>query len=185
MNDTFSIVATAMPRRQVDPFWIRCIVVGVILALLAGGFAMFVTHAQSAADARRVALEATIRRQDQAQAEELARQAETAALDQQATANTDVALERARAILTASGSLAAAGPVGLSRSRSLPIFVDGPSTAPSVVSVVAAGSSWAAATMGPSGTCYWVLLRADGTTSYGTGSVCTGRAALGAVDPSW
>jgi hypothetical protein len=88
-------------------------------------------------------------------------------------------------VLSSQGSLAAAGPSELARSQPSLVFVDGPSTAGSIISVLATGSSWAAATMAPSGTCYWIRLDADAATAYGTGTTCTGRAALAAADPSW
>ena len=201
MNDTFSIVAPVMPRRHLDPFLVRLAAVGLLLAVLAGAFATFVVTEQRNADARRAGLEARIRTLDEARAQQLAAQAEaaqrhaitggalpagvTTLLDEQARANAEAALARARSILSSHASLATAGAAALARMQPSLVFVDGPSTAPSIISVDATGSAWAAATMAPSGTCYWVLLDAAGTTSYGTGDTCTGRAALAAADPSW
>ena len=51
--------------------------------------------------------------------------------------------------------------------------------APSV-SVSAAATTWAAARMSASGTCYWIKDVSTGATTYGTGT-CTGTAALGAA----
>jgi hypothetical protein len=185
MNDTFSIVAPVMPRRRVDPFWVKLAVASLLMVTLACAFATFVVNAQRTADTRRAALEAQIRSQGQARAMQLAVQAQAAAMDQQARANVGAALVRARAVLSSHGSLVSAGPNELARSQPSLVFVDGPSTAASIISVLAAGSTWGAATMAPSGACYWIRLDADGATSYGTGETCTGRAALAAADPSW
>ena len=65
------------------------------------------------------------------------------------------------------------------------LFVDGPSTGPSVVSVYAGAAGWAAAVGGAHGTCYWVAVALDGRTRYGTGTPCTGMAALAADRGAW
>ncbi len=56
--------------------------------------------------------------------------------------------------------------------------------APSV-SVSAAATTWAAARMSASGTCYWIKDVSTGATTYGTGATCTGTAALGAALPAF
>lgn len=63
-------------------------------------------------------------------------------------------------------------------------FTEGPSTGPGVVSVQAGTTAWAAAEMSGSGTCLWVKI-VDGQQSFGTGTPCTGQAAMGAAEPSW
>jgi len=65
------------------------------------------------------------------------------------------------------------------------LFVDGPSTGPSVVSVYAGAAGWAAAVGGAHGICYWVAVALDGRTRYGAGTPCTGMAALAADRSSW
>ena len=52
------------------------------------------------------------------------------------------------------------------------------------MSVAASGGRWAGAVMGTSGTCYWVRLGHTGTT-FGSGELCTGFAALSADDTAW
>ena len=58
--------------------------------------------------------------------------------------------------------------------------------APSV-SVSAAATTWAAARMSASGTCYWIKDVSTGATTYGTGAAgtCTGTDALGAAATSF
>jgi type IV pilus assembly protein PilA len=48
------------------------------------------------------------------------------------------------------------------------------------LSVSAAATTWAAARMSASGTCYWIKDTSTGGTTYGSGT-CTGTAALGAA----
>jgi hypothetical protein len=201
MNDTFSIVAPVMPRRQVDPFGVKLAITGVILLLLASAFGSFVVHEERAADARRAALEAQIRAQDQARATALAAQADAALTaedpvselppavaqlaDVQARMNASTALAVARQAVSSGGNLEQAGVAELARAQPSLTFVDGPSTAPTIVSVAASASVWAAAVMGPSGTCYWVALRPDANALFGSGDACTGQAALAAGRTSW
>ena len=49
------------------------------------------------------------------------------------------------------------------------------------------GSEWGAATLSDSGTCYFIRLRTDGSTLYGSSSSrpCTGSGALGVQDREW
>ncbi|MEZ5247141.1 MAG: prepilin-type N-terminal cleavage/methylation domain-containing protein [Acidimicrobiales bacterium] len=49
------------------------------------------------------------------------------------------------------------------------------------------GSEWGAATLSDSGECFYIRLRADGSTLYGhaSGSSCTGSKALGVGDSEW
>jgi hypothetical protein len=49
---------------------------------------------------------------------------------------------------------------------------------PGIVSVAADRDAWAAAVLGPSGTCYWIRTDANGLVATGTSSECTGLAAL-------
>ena len=64
-------------------------------------------------------------------------------------------------------------------------FTSGPSNAPETVSYAVSGEGFGAAVLSESGTCWWVHLDASGVTTYGSGSPCTGSAAMAASDPSW
>ena len=57
-------------------------------------------------------------------------------------------------------------------------FVDGPSTAPRLVSVASTADTWAAAVQGSGGMCHWIRVTSAGNVSHGTGLECTGTAAL-------
>jgi hypothetical protein len=58
-------------------------------------------------------------------------------------------------------------------------YVTGASTGPNVISVAATATDWGAAVQSASGTCFYLHLGASGAHT-GTGSTCTGQAALSA-----
>jgi hypothetical protein len=197
MDDAFRMVAAQMPRtRRLSPFAVRVSALAVVTVLLVAAFAMFVVSAQRDADARRAALAVAQRAEAKAEAQAAAadlRPSDPAAADPaavgdmldaraQAAAATAVGAARESA---AGGSIADATPSALMSRAPTALFIDGPSTGPSVVSVYAGAAGWAAAVHGAHATCYWVAVATDGRTRYGTGSVCTGMAALAADKPAW
>ena len=105
-------------------------------------------------------------------------------VDAPARADARTALATAREAARGRSTFADAGPGQLSALERSLIFTDGPSPAPGIVSVAASGGRWAGAVMGTSGTCYWVRLGHTGTT-FGSGELCTGFAALSADDAAW
>jgi hypothetical protein len=64
-------------------------------------------------------------------------------------------------------------------------FTSGSSTGPTSVAYQAETSAFGVAVLSESGACWWGKVEESGTTSYGNGAPCTGRAALGASAPSW
>jgi hypothetical protein len=64
-------------------------------------------------------------------------------------------------------------------------FTSGPSGDATSVSYAARPDAFGAAVMSTSGTCWWVSIDADGVISYGSGTPCTGQAAMAASAPSW
>lgn len=64
-------------------------------------------------------------------------------------------------------------------------FTSGPSNGPATVSYAVTGSEFGAAVRSESGTCWWVRIAAGSETTYGSGSTCTGSAAMAASAPSW
>lgn len=197
MDDAFRMVAARMPRsRRLTPFATRVVALLVVTGLLVAAFAMFVVSAQRTADGRRAMLEATQRAEAEANAQAAA--AEIGASDQgtadpNAVGNMLDAHAQAAAMtaVEAAGQIAVNGPGDGATPNALTaiaptvLFVDGPSTGASVVSVYAGTAGWAAAVHGAHDTCYWVAIDADGRTRFGTGSVCTGMAALAADRPAW
>jgi hypothetical protein len=64
------------------------------------------------------------------------------------------------------------------------MYTDGASTGPDVISVKGSGSEWGAAALSSSGTCLWVHL-SSGAVTFGSGTPCTGSAAMAADSSSW
>lgn len=187
MDDTFTFVAPVMPRRQIDPFAWRLAVTAVVTVVTIGAFANFVIRHEHAADVQRTLLQQQVERADAARAAHVTAQADTAAitLDQQARDSADHAVTLARGVIEKTSVPSDAGPFQLSGIQPSLLFVDGPSTSPGVVSIATTDAAWAAAVRGPSGACYWVRLSSGGETTYGTGRLCTGAAAMSATGAVW
>jgi hypothetical protein len=64
-------------------------------------------------------------------------------------------------------------------------FVSGPSNDPKTISYATDASGFGAAVRSESGTCWWVKIDTNSVTTYGSGSPCTGSAAMAASAPSW
>ncbi len=191
MDDTFTFVAPVLPRRQVDPFALKLAIAATAFVALVGSFGSFVVGRERAADGERAALEASVVAEEQARVEMLLSEAPGSDATVAANAADEPARQAARraaelaVAATTAGSYALAGPAQLTTGEPTLLFVDGPSTTPTVVSVVAERDAWGAAVMGSSGTCYWIAVAGGGATTYGTGSTCTGVAALAAAATSW
>jgi len=201
VSDTFTFIAPVMPRHRADPFAVKLVTFGVVLLVLICAFAMFVVAKERSADARHAALEDTRRAQEQANADRLAMIPDAAvALDPIATAPVSggvaklldgqarSAAERALALARGAlgrGDLAALGAAQLAEADPTLLFVDGASTAPSIVSFAVSGGVWAAAVMGPSGACYGVSIDTHGVVRYDRSRPCTGQAALAAARTTW
>lgn len=196
MDDAFRMVAAHVPRtRRLTPFAARATATLVVLGVLVTWFSMFVISAQHNADIRRARLTATQRAEEAAKAQAAAA-IETAdptlpdtatvgnMLDERARTAATAALDAARRVASA-GSVADATSNALTALDQTAIFVEGPSTGPSVVSVYAGDAGWAAAVHGAKDTCFWIAATADGQTRYGSGKACTGMAALAADRPGW
>jgi cell division septation protein DedD len=63
-------------------------------------------------------------------------------------------------------------------------YTDGVSSGPSVISVKGNAADWGAAALSSSGQCLWVHV-SGGTVYFGSGSPCTGSAAMAAKGSSW
>ena len=197
MDEAFSLIAHRMPRtRRLTPFGIRMVMMLACVAVLIAGFATFVVDQQHAADRRRATLIVTQQAAQQEQAQALAAEGPAGSrtpaqpgrvaglLDRQARDAAEQALATASEIAAIS-SYDEARPAALSAHNQDLLFVDGPSSAPSIVSVYNGAAGWAAAVRGANDTCYWVAVTPAGLARYGTGSTCTGMAALAADRPAW
>jgi hypothetical protein len=202
MSDTFTFVAPVMARRRLDPFAARLVVLGLALAVVVGALGTFVVRAERGADARRAVLQAQQEAREVAEAQRLAAEAQAGLarresamstvpagvarlLDEQARDAAERALALAQGALGRTGDLSAASITELTQRDEALLFVDGPSTAPTIVSIAGTARSWGAAVMGPSGICYWISLGTAGDVRYDQGATCTGQAALAAGRAAW
>ena len=156
----------------------------IVAAMLIAAFGAFVVSQQHASDRRRAALVTSQAATQEAQAHALAVGAVATLLDGQARDAATSALAVAAEVATSS-SYDAARPAALAAHDQQLLYVDGPSTAPSVVSVYNGAAGWAAAVHGSGDMCFWVAVTPEGHTRYGTGAACTGMAALAADRPAW
>jgi hypothetical protein len=77
-------------------------------------------------------------------------------------------------------------PKGLSAIEPSLTLVKGVSKRPGQASVISASNAVGIAVMSQSGTCFWLRYSVgDGVQTFGAGSPCTGRAALGAASEAW
>jgi hypothetical protein len=175
MDDAFSFRTTVPLRREFDPLIVKVAVFGALVVLGIGLFSNWVIRSEresfSRADGR--VMPSTV---DPARVE--APQAEAAEVDAEAEQAAAVALGVATAAFHEHESFLEAGPAQLSARQRGYTFVDGPSTAPTIVSVASTAKTWAAAVQGSDGICHWVRTTSAGTMSHGTGPDCTGAAAL-------
>lgn len=145
------------------------VAIGLVAAVAIVAYLQFVSRSgRTVADAQATAVGQIDRSQD-VRAQVAARTAESAAV----------------VAYSESGSFADAGPAQLSALDPSVTYTQGPSTGPTVVSVAATSSTWAAAVLSPSGTCFWIKLDGSMAATYGTGSACTGSDAMAAASPAW
>jgi hypothetical protein len=97
------------------------------------------------------------------------------------------ALAKADSIRAQSGTSTGADAAGLSAIDDSRTYVPGDqsSSGPGSVSVEASADVWAAAVQVRPQACFYIKQGTGGDTTYGVGTVCTGRAALAASDGSW
>jgi hypothetical protein len=177
MDDSFSFVTTVPLDRRVGPRPTKATILLAGLLIGVWTFASWVAASERESFAR--ADRRTEATRDLPPDESVV--ASTPIADGGARDAVRAAVEAARWVLGHDGSLRLADPAALSALRQAYLFVDGASTTPSVVSIATGGGSWAAAVRGWSGECHWARLSADGALTTGTGSDCSGSAALHAV----
>ncbi len=64
-------------------------------------------------------------------------------------------------------------------------FTSGPAKDPMTISYAVDATGFGAAVRSESGTCWWARIDASGVTTYGSGTPCTGSAAMAASASSW
>jgi hypothetical protein len=182
MDETFAFRGR-MPRRSIDPLAMKAAVAAALIVAATGVFAKFVIDSERRSVAR---AEAPVSAEGATTTSELAQAFVDPEIDVPARSAAETALAAAVNTLARGGSPTDAGPTELAGLENGLIFVDGPSSTSRVVSLAAAGDTWAAAVMGASGTCFYARVTLDGVQTFGTGSECTGTTALQAATmPSW
>jgi hypothetical protein len=194
VDDAFRLTAARMLRtRWPSPFAMRATATGALITVLTLSFGTFVAGQQRASDERRAVAIASQAADAVADGHALdaapsemhaSRSVVEAMVDTRAQTTARSAAEAARELI-GTASMEAADAAGLTGLGQDVLFVDGPSSGPSVVSVFAGSTAWSAAVLGSARTCYWVALSMDGETRYGTGPSCTGLAALAADRTTW
>jgi hypothetical protein len=173
MDDSFSYRTTQPPGPRFEPWVIKSAVAGAVVLLGIALFARWVVASERESFARGARQTSSSVRVGQI--EGTGPGMET---DADAEEATRVALAAARAAVAGRGTFLAADPARLADLQPGYTFVDGPSTTPRIVSIAAERHAWAAAALGPSGTCFWIRLARDGSVESGTASTCSGAAVL-------
>jgi hypothetical protein len=174
MDDSFAF-RTAVPLgRQFNPTVVKVAVFGTLVLLGIGLFANWVINSEreSFSRADRSVLASS------AEGGQIDDPAQPATIDADAEKATGIALDAARAAFIDHQSFLDAGPAQLSALQPGYTFVDGPSTASSIVSVASTADTWAAAVRGSGGICHWIRATSAGNVGQGTGTGCTGAAVL-------
>lgn len=105
--------------------------------------------------------------------------------DAVAQSNLHAAVAAAQTAFVEDGSYVGAGPAELAAIEPTFQYTDGPSTAPTVLSISATEGQWSAAAMAESGTCFWISVSESTGTVYGSGTPCTGVAAAASAAATW
>jgi hypothetical protein len=190
MDDTFAFRSTGRPlRRRVDPVALKAALAAFVVVLAVGLFARWVIASERASELEKPASE-PVGVQVLEGVETVAAQSPAGPLREDVVAQrvAERALRAAQKAFAKGGSFANAGPGQLT--ERLPDFTltDGPSQAPSIVSIATTGDAWAVAVLSDVGTCWQMRVNAGGRVSYGNASeadACTGAAALDVADSSW
>jgi hypothetical protein len=190
MDDTFAFRSTGRPlRRRVDPVALKAALAAFVVVLAVGLFARWVIASERASELEKPASE-PVGVQVLEGVETVAAQSPAGPLREDVVAQraAERALRAAQKAFAKGGSVADAGPGQLT--ERLPDFTltDGPSQAPSIVSIATTGDAWAVAVLSDVGTCWQMRVNAGGRVSYGNASeadACTGAAALDVADSSW
>jgi hypothetical protein len=172
-GDSFTFRTTLPSRRRLDPRLVKAAILGALVVLGVGLFAMWVVASERASfttGVHRVPPEVPL--------SVPGTEADPALTEADAEEATRVSLAAARAAFTEHRSFLDAGVAELSELEPGYTFVDGPSTTPRIVSVASTAGTWAAAVQGPSGICYWIRATGTGSVAHGIGGECTGAAAL-------
>lgn len=175
MDDSFAFRSTVSVRRQRDPRLVKAAIgAGVVLCAIAS-FATWVVSSERRSFADRPAPTVT------APAAVVEPPTDPGATVGDARDAVRFALVAAQAAFAERGTFLDADPARLTELQPGYSFVDGPSTMSRIVSVASTDDLWAAAVMAPEGTCLWVRVTSGGDVVRGSGTECTGAAAIGSL----
>ena len=179
MDDAFSFRTSVPLRREYDPVTVKAAVFGALVVLGVGLFSNWVIRSERESFSRAGGHVMPFHvRPGQVEGPNVSAANDAGAQAEEVVA---AALAVATTVFDENRSFLEAGPAQLSARQRGYTFVDGPSTAPTIVSVASTAETWAAAVQGPSGICYWIRTTSAGAVSHGIGLECTGAEAL---DPS-
>ena len=195
MSDTFAFASLPVPlRRRVNVRALKTALALCVVVAAVGSFAHWTIQSERAsliaadhhASAPIIGFDEGSAATSQDLGETASGVVAVAAADARAQSVARDTTTRARRLQHAGASPAEAGPGQLARGSRGLTFTDGPSIAPSIVSVAATATAWGAAVMSQSGACFAVRLDLHGVSRYGTlSSGCTGAAALRVSGVSW
>lgn len=178
MDDSFAF-RTALPlRHRFDPRVVKAAFFATLLVVAIGLFARWVMASERESFSRttRGGLSTETR---SGQLDGLTE----VPTDEDALEAAEIALAASKVAFLENRSFLDAGPAQLSALQPGYTFVDGPSTAPGIVSVAATADAWAAVVQGPGGTCHWIRATRAGVVTHGIGADCTGSDALSPAPP--
>lgn len=181
MDDPFAY-RSAVPIRRVDPRVVRACVWLAVAVVVVALFANWVIASEHRSLARPVPIEAGRSQAPAgvAPASDAVVVAEPEATEADAAEALRRSVDAARAAFATDGSWIAATPARLAELQPGYLYVDGPSTTATVVSVAADDQAWAAAVLGPDGTCLWTTVSGEDVAAR-AGGECTGAAALASL----
>jgi hypothetical protein len=190
MDETFAFRSTGRPlRRRVNPVALKAALAAFAVVLTVGLFARWVVASERASEQHEPAAE-SVGVQVLDGVETVAAQSPSGPLREDVVAQRvgERSLRAAQKSFARGGSFADAGPGQLTERVHDVTFTDGPSQAPSIVSIATTADFWAAAVLSDAGTCWQVRASEGGRVTYASRSgstPCTGAAALAASEPSW
>ena len=190
MSDTFAFRAVPVPlRRRVRPRVVKAVAAVVVVSIGMTWCARVVIRSERASVARAERPEASANFVDTISGTSLEPAAAAVAVsgdDRDAQRAARDALSAARKIAAGPTAFVEAGPRQLANATRGLTFTDGPSPVPSVVSVAATGSAWAAAVMSNGGRCFYIRVGTGAGVTFGSSVLdCTGVAALEATGRAW
>jgi hypothetical protein len=167
--DEFNFGKPARPQVSLNPKWLMGAGALLVAALAIYGFMSMVSKGGHEVAAAQVS---AVQQIDHSQ-------------DVLAQTSLTSAMAAAKTLFVDNGTYDGVGPAELAALEPAFTYTDGPSPNPNTISVATQGTTAGLAAMSPSGTCFYLRDDGAGGITYGSGTECTGMAALGATAASW